>query len=65
MNSPTQTLQQPEAEVRENGMFGYAIGSVGDLNQDNLDGEFFFFLRDILTLPVLTNIWKAGYSEYS
>ena len=56
MNSPTQTLQQPEAEVRENGMFGYAIGSVGDLNQDNLDGEFFFFLRDILTLPVLTNI---------
>lgn len=65
MNSPTQTLQQPEAEVRDNGMFGYAIGSVGDLNQDNLDGEFFFFLRDILTLPVLTNIWKAGYSEYS
>ena len=65
MNSPTQTLQQPEAEVRDNGMFGYAIGSVGDLNQDNLDGEFFFFLRDILTLPVLTNIWKAGYLEYS
>ena len=26
-------------------MFGYAIGSVGDLNQDSLSGEFFFSLE--------------------
>ena len=35
-----QTIRQPKGkDVTENGMFGYAIGSVGDLNQDGLEGD--------------------------
>ena len=49
-----QTLRQPRGkDVAANGMFGYAIGSIGDLNQDRLKGELksFVLQHSLLTVP--------------